>query len=103
MFSVVPTPCSHCAGGYCRVIAPTEVPQSLSTPQLQAQGSAYGLTTRPDACALWGVTGCHPKGDLHHNTVQVTKYLHPREQMQGCLHRTGLRLESLDQKSTYQS
>ena len=64
MFVLVPMPCSNRASGYCRVIAPTEVLQGLPTPQLQAQGSAYGLTTRPDACALWGVTGCHPKGDL---------------------------------------
>ena len=95
MFVLVPMPCSSCASGNCRVIASTEVPQHLPTTQLQAQGSAYGLSTRPDACALWGVTGCHTKGNLQHNIV-----LHHRSASSGAgmLASNWSQVGALDQK-----
>ena len=74
-------PCSSGSSGNCRVFASTEVPENLPTTHLQAQGSAYGLTTCPNACALWGVTGCHLKGDLEQDNVCLENNCKP---VSGC-------------------
>ena len=47
----------------CRLTVPAELPGPLHGPS-KAQAHAYGLSTHLDACALWGVTGCHPKGTV---------------------------------------
>ena len=48
----------------CRVVEPKALPQGDIAPQLEAQARAFGLIVDPGACALWGVTGCVPKGDV---------------------------------------
>jgi hypothetical protein len=52
------------AGAACRIIEPKALPQGEFTFKLEAQARAFGLIVDTGACALWGVTGCVPKGDV---------------------------------------
>ena len=45
----------------CRVVEPKEVQQDPFSGLEKAHAQAFGLIPYLNACALWGVTGCHPK------------------------------------------